>query len=188
MLLRLPNYLTILRILLIPVFVVFFSLGGFWGNFGAALVFSVAAITDWLDGYLARKYNTVSPFGTFLDPVADKLMVATALVMLTSADRADGLLTAIIIGREIAVSALREWMAEVGQRMKIAVSWVGKIKASVQMLSIICLLYYEPLFGVDMAALGMGLLFVAAILTLWSMFAYLRAAWPNLSWAPGRNE
>ncbi|MEW5790854.1 MAG: CDP-diacylglycerol--glycerol-3-phosphate 3-phosphatidyltransferase [Pseudomonadota bacterium] len=188
MLARLPNYLTLLRIALIPVFVAFFFVDAPWGNAGAALVFAVASLTDWLDGYLARKYNTVSPFGTFLDPVADKLMVATALVLLTGADRAPGLLTAIIVGREITVSALREWMAEVGQRAKVAVSWIGKGKATSQMLAIVFLLYDFPIFGLPTHSIGLALLFFAAFLTLWSMLAYLRAAWPNLRFAPPESK
>ena len=184
MLAKLPNYLTLLRIALIPVFVAFFFVDELWGRVGAALVFAFAAITDWLDGYLARRFNTVSPLGTFLDPVADKLMVATALVLLTGADRAPGLLTVVIIGREIAVSALREWMAEVGQRAKVAVSGMGKLKATLQMLAIVFLLYDLPVFGLPVHTIGLVLLLLAAVLTIWSMLLYLRAAWPNFDLAP----
>lgn len=176
---RLPNALTLLRIGLIPVFVACFFVEGILGHVVATAVFTAAALTDWLDGYLARRYDTVSALGTFLDPVADKLMVATALVLLTGADRAPGVLTAIIVGREIAVSALREWMAEVGQRAKVAVSWIGKFKASTQMLAVIFLLYDLPIGPLNVHLTGLVLLYIAAFLTIWSMFSYLRAAWPN---------
>ncbi|MEY2333867.1 CDP-diacylglycerol--glycerol-3-phosphate 3-phosphatidyltransferase [Acidithiobacillus ferrianus] len=181
---RLPNFLTILRILLVPIFVALFYWGGEVRTFGATGVFAVAAITDWADGYLARRYQGVSPFGTFLDPVADKIMVVTALVLIASSGEIQallaGILISVIIGREITVSALREWMAELGERNKVAVSWMGKIKATTQMISILLLVYERPLLGFSTRILGIALLVVAAGMTLWSMVGYVRAAWPSL--------
>jgi CDP-diacylglycerol--glycerol-3-phosphate 3-phosphatidyltransferase/cardiolipin synthase len=176
-----PNLLTLLRIVLIPVFVGIFYIPAPWARFACALVFSIAAITDWLDGYLARRLGQTSPLGAFLDPVADKLMVAVALVLLVQADprAALALPAAVIIGREITVSALREWMAELGARAQVAVSMVGKFKTTVQMIAIILLILIDTesvVYG-----LGMFLLYVAAVLTLWSMLLYLRAAWPSLT-------
>jgi len=146
-------------------------------------VFLVAAITDWVDGYLARRLGQTSRFGAFLDPVADKLMVAAALVLLVEADPRPSLSIAalIIIGREITISALREWMAELGARAKVAVSMVGKFKTAAQMTAIVLLLYQAPLLGMDVYAAGLVLLYLAAALTLWSMLVYLHAAWPSLS-------
>jgi len=184
MMARIPNLLTMLRILLVPVFVALFFLGGTSRTYGATAVFAIAAITDWADGYLARRYRGVSPFGTFLDPVADKIMVATALILICATQEMPvvlaGILTSIIVGREITVSALREWMAEVGQRHRVAVSWLGKLKASLQMLAILFLVYREPLGPISTRLVGMVLLVVAAALTLWSMVGYLQAAWPSL--------
>jgi len=181
-----PNLLTLLRIALIPVFVGIFYIPTRWSRFACALVFTVAALTDWLDGYLARRWEQTSFLGAFLDPVADKLMVAVALVLLVQSDpRAVlALPAAVIIGREITVSALREWMAELGARTQVAVSKVGKFKTTVQMISIILLI----LVGVDSKIydLGMILLYIAASLTLWSMVLYLRAAWPSLT-SPDRS-
>ncbi|CAD7854333.1 MAG: CDP-diacylglycerol--glycerol-3-phosphate 3-phosphatidyltransferase (EC 2.7.8.5) [Olavius algarvensis Gamma 1 endosymbiont] len=177
-----PNLLTLLRILLIPVFVGVFYIPAAWTPFACALIFTIAAVTDWLDGYLARRWQQTSPFGAFLDPVADKLMVAVALVLLVQSDpRAVlALPAATIIGREITVSALREWMAELGARMQVAVSKVAKFKTAAQMVAVILLIAIRghtdsPLYGI-----GMALLYVAAVLTLWSMVLYLRAAWPSL--------
>jgi len=176
-----PNLLTLLRIVLIPVFVGVFYIPVSWARLACALVFSVAALTDWLDGYLARRWEQTSALGAFLDPVADKLMVAVALVLLVQTDpRAVlALPAAVIIGREITVSALREWMAELGARAQVAVSMVGKFKTTVQMLAIILLILVAPDYRIY--ALGMALLYVAAALTLWSMVLYLRAAWPSLT-------
>ncbi len=186
---RLPNFLTILRIGLVPIFVALFYWGGYMRTFGATGVFAVAAITDWADGYLARRYQGVSPFGTFLDPVADKVMVATALVLIASSGEMPallaGILISVIVGREITVSALREWMAEVGERKKVAVSWLGKAKAATQMISILLLVYERPVGGVSARALGTALLVVAAAMTLWSMVGYLRTAWPSLQGSSG---
>ena len=181
--LSLPNVLTLLRIALIPVFVIIFYLPWVWAPLVAAMVFTVAALTDLLDGYFARRLNQVSPMGAFLDPVADKLMVATALVLLVEADPTPALAipVVIIIGREIAISALREWMAEVGARAQVAVSLIGKIKTTVQMIAIIMMIYRADILGLPVYTIGYALLYMAAILTLWSMMVYLRAAWPNLS-------
>jgi len=188
--LNIPNTLTLLRILLIPVIFIVYLLHTTWSNEVATVIFVLAAITDWLDGYLARRLDQYSAFGEFLDPVADKLIVATALVLLAT----DGALheqlfsftmstaaIAIIIGREIAISALREWMAELGKRASVAVSYVGKVKTTVQMTAISMLLYQAPLFGLPIVEIGEALLYVAAALTLYSMIIYLKAAWPVLS-------
>jgi CDP-diacylglycerol--glycerol-3-phosphate 3-phosphatidyltransferase len=178
-----PNLLTLLRIGLIPVFVLVFYLQAPWARPVAAVVFTVAAVTDWLDGHLARRWDQTSPLGTFLDPVADKLMVAVSLVFLVQVDPRPvlALAAAVIIGREITVSALREWMAEIGARSHVAVSGIGKVKTGAQMIAIILLILHGPLFGVPIYNLGLVLLYVAAALTLWSMFLYLHAAWPSLS-------
>jgi len=178
-----PTIVTLLRIGLIPVFVVVFYLPVSWVHLAATAVFGLAALTDWLDGYLARRLGQESAFGSFLDPVADKLMVAVALVMLVQADPSPLLAVpaAVIIGREITISALREWMAEVGARAKVAVSMIGKIKTTAQMLALLCLLYHVSLWGMPMRSIGYVLLYVAALLTLWSMAVYLRAAWPSLN-------
>ena len=183
--LTVPTMLTLLRIVLIPVLVLVFYLPFEWTNFAAAFVFAFASVTDWLDGWIARRYNQFSAFGAFLDPVADKLMVAVALVIVVSVkDGAQALwmalLSAVIIGREIAVSALREWMAELGQRAKVKVASIGKIKTIVQMVALVCLLYQERWFGLPIYLIGEWLLAAAALLTLWSGLAYLRAAWPTL--------
>ncbi len=180
--LNIPTQLTLLRIALIPVFIGVFYLEMRWSNLLATALFGLAALTDWLDGYLARRWEQQSPFGAFLDPVADKLMVAAALVMLVSAH--PGPLLAIpaiiIIGREITISALREWMAEVGARSKIAVSTIGKFKTTAQMTAILLLIFKEPLLGLPIYQIGQVLLYLAALLTLWSMILYLIAAWPML--------
>jgi CDP-diacylglycerol--glycerol-3-phosphate 3-phosphatidyltransferase/cardiolipin synthase len=184
-----PNILTLLRIVLIPVFVGVFYLPAPWGRLACAVVFAVAAVTDWFDGYLARRLGQTSPLGAFLDPVADKLMVAVALVLLVQADpRAVlALPAAVIIGREITVSALREWMAELGARSRVAVSALGKFKTTAQMVAILLLILDDSLWNLPVYYLGLALLYLAAILTLWSMMLYLRAAWPSLV-APGRQR
>jgi CDP-diacylglycerol---glycerol-3-phosphate 3-phosphatidyltransferase len=179
---NIPNMLTLLRIALIPIFVVVFYLPFTWANLAACLVFIIAAVTDILDGYLARKLEQISPLGAFLDPVADKLMVAVVLVLLVERD-SSLLLTlpaAVIIGREITVSALREWMAELGARSKVAVSVYGKIKTIAQMVALGVLVFKTPVFGIPVYAIGMVLLYIAAALTLVSMFQYLSSAWPKL--------
>lgn len=182
---NIPNLLTWLRILLIPVFVAVFylpdeSLAPQMKNLVSTSVFLLAATTDWLDGYLARKLDQSSAFGAFLDPVADKLMVAAALILLVKLGRADAILAFIIIGREITISALREWMAKLGESKSIAVSMLGKIKTTFQMISILLLLYHDSLFGINCQAIGALLLYLAALLTLWSMGYYLMLASPQL--------
>ena len=181
---NLPNLVTWLRILMIPMLVAVYYLPHDWiadhnKNLAATAIFSFAAITDWLDGYLARTLNQMSPFGAFLDPVADKLMVATALIMLVWIGRLEGFIAVIIIGREIAISALREWMARIGKSKSVAVSFLGKVKTVSQMAAIIMLLYNDELLTLSMHAIGTILIYVAAVLTLWSMIYYLRMALPH---------
>ena len=181
---NLPNLVTWLRILMIPMLVGVYYLPHDWiadhdKNLAATAIFSFAAITDWLDGYLARTLNQMSPFGAFLDPVADKLMVATALIMLVWIGRLEGFIAVIIIGREIAISALREWMARIGKSKSVAVSFLGKVKTVSQMTAIIMLLYNDELLTLSMHAIGTILIYVAAVLTLWSMIYYLRMALPH---------
>lgn len=186
---RIPNLLTLFRVILIPVLVVMY----FWPSASREIIitgiFVLAAVTDWLDGVIARRMNAASAFGAFLDPVADKLIVSSALVLLVSDGKAlDAVLhptpfavaVTIIIGREIVVSALREWMAELGERGVVAVGRVGKFKTVFQMIAISVLLYGKPLYGVPIFRLGEILLYLAALLTLWSMVEYLRAARPYL--------
>ena len=190
-----PNVLTVLRIVAIPVFIVAFYLPYTWAPAATVILFVLAALTDWLDGYLARRLNQSSPFGAFLDPVADKLMVASALVLLAADARIQAqvidhrlfaIVVLIIIGREITVSALREWMAELGARARVAVSILGKLKTTGQMIAIPFLLYRESIWGLPVLQIGELLLYLAAGLTLWSMVVYIRAAWPTLTGArPG---
>jgi cardiolipin synthase len=181
---NIPILLTWLRVALIPLVVGVYYLPEHWlpvadRNMAATLVFIVAAITDWFDGYLARRWNQTSAFGAFLDPVADKLMVAGALLVLVQLDRVNAVIAFIIVGREITISALREWMAEIGARKSVAVSSLGKIKTAVQMVAIPMLLFHDVLFGVlDLHIAGEILLWIAGVLTVWSMFYYLRRAWP----------
>jgi CDP-diacylglycerol--glycerol-3-phosphate 3-phosphatidyltransferase/cardiolipin synthase len=179
---NIPNSLTLVRIIMIPVLVSLFLLPYVWAREVSAIVFLIAAVTDWFDGYLARRLGQTSKFGAFLDPVADKLMVATALVLLVFADPRIWIAIAavIIVGREITISSLREWMAELGERATVAVSMVGKIKTAAQMAAITLLLWKADLAGLPVYEIGLALLFIAAALTLWSMFVYLRAAWPIL--------
>ncbi|SEN30897.1 CDP-diacylglycerol--glycerol-3-phosphate 3-phosphatidyltransferase [Nitrosomonas marina] len=183
--LNLPNLLTWLRILAIPIFVGIFYLPAGWltveqKNLVATLIFAGAAITDWLDGFLARALNQMSAFGAFLDPVADKLMVAAALIVLVYLDRLGAPIALVIIGREIAVSALREWMAQIGQSKSVAVSFLGKIKTTAQMIAIPLLLYHDDLTeGLNAHQIGTWLIYVAAVLTLWSMIYYLKVAIPK---------
>lgn len=177
-----PNSLTLFRIIVIPLVIVFFLLPHGWARPVAALVFVLAGITDWLDGYLARRLNQMSGFGAFLDPVADKLMVSTALVLLVAADPRPmmAIIAAIIIGREITVSALREWMASLGERANVAVSMIGKLKTTMQIIGLSFLIYQHDLLGLPTYRIGEVLLLVAAVLTIASMVDYLRAAWPAL--------
>ena len=185
--LNLPNLVTSLRIVMIPLIVGVFYLPDAWlspsaKNISATAIFVVAAITDWLDGYLARKLDQMSAFGAFLDPVADKLMVAGALLVLLQLDRLESAVALIIIGREIAISALREWMAKIGQAKSVAVAFVGKIKTASQMIAIPLLLYHDDLFGMlNCQWLGTILINVAAVLTVISMLYYLRKALPHAS-------
>jgi cardiolipin synthase len=182
---NIPILLTWLRVALIPLVVGVYYLPEHWlpvadRNLASTLVFIVAAITDWFDGYLARRWNETSAFGAFLDPVADKLMVAGALLVLVQLDRVNAVIAFIIIGREITISALREWMAEIGARKSVAVSSLGKIKTAAQMVAIPMLLFHDPLFDgvLDIHRCGELLLWIAGVLTVWSMFYYLRRAWP----------
>jgi cardiolipin synthase (CMP-forming) len=185
MLFNLPNLVTWFRIVMIPLIVGVFYLPDAWlslpgKNVAATVIFVFAAITDWLDGYLARKLNQTSAFGAFLDPVADKLMVAGALLVLLQLDRLEVAVALIIIGREIAISALREWMAKIGQAKSVAVAFVGKIKTASQMIAIPMLLYHDDLFGfLNCQWLGTILINVAAVLTVISMLYYLRRALPH---------
>jgi len=183
-----PMILTLMRIALIPVLVLFFYLPYSWSPLAAAVVFIFAAITDWLDGYLARRMGLMSELGAFLDPVADKLMVATALVLMVQTPPPIvfpmiffTVSAAIIIGREIAISSLREWMAEIGERGAVKVGVLGKLKTIFQMTAISCLLYESDIIGLPVALIGELLLYLAAALTLWSMWEYLHAAWPIMS-------
>jgi CDP-diacylglycerol--glycerol-3-phosphate 3-phosphatidyltransferase len=179
---NLPNTLTWLRILMIPGIVVLFYLPFWWAHPAAGVGFALAGITDTLDGYFARKLGQTSRLGAFLDPVADKLIVAAALVLIVSRDPKWYLVIAaiVIIGREIAVSALREWMAEIGARGRIKVSVLGKYKTIMQIFGLSLLLFRQDLLTIPIYSLGLVLTAVAAVLTLWSMILYLRLAWPEL--------
>ncbi len=178
MTLNIPNILTLLRIVLIPLVMLVFYLPTPMAGPLSAILFALAGITDWFDGYLARRLNQTSKFGAFLDPVADKLMVAAVLVIVVDQHHNLWLVISavIIIGREITISALREWMAQLGERNKVKVSFLGKIKTTAQMLALFFLLYQAPLFGLPSLTIGIVLLIIAAVLTLWSMIHYLMAA------------
>ncbi len=183
---NLPILLTWLRIVAIPLLIAVYYLPTAWAtpyerDLAATILFCAAALTDWADGYLARRLNQTSAFGAFLDPVADKLMVAAALIVLVQLGRTDAIVAMIIIGREITISALREWMAKIGASKSVAVSMLGKIKTTAQMLALPMLLYYAPLAGFDMKVIGNWLIWIAALLTLWSMGYYLRMAWPEIA-------
>lgn len=181
--LSLPNQLTVGRIFFIPIFLVVFYVPILDINhYILTLIFFLASVTDWLDGYLARKMNLQSAFGAFLDPVADKLMITAVLVCLVSKYPGFGVTISavVIVGREITISALREWMAGVGDSAKVKVSYIGKVKTGVQMLAIGFMLFEVPLWGMQTLAVGKILLYIAAGLTFWSMLGYLRAAWPSL--------
>ncbi|WP_019628027.1 CDP-diacylglycerol--glycerol-3-phosphate 3-phosphatidyltransferase [Thioalkalivibrio sp. AKL10] len=176
---QLPTWLTWSRIVMIPLLVLaFYGLSMPQGGIVAAIIFALAGVTDWLDGYLARRWEVTSRFGAFLDPVADKLIVAAALVLVVDYNPELGIALAaiVIIGREIAISALREWMAEVGGSAKVAVSWVGKVKTTAQMVAIFLLLWAEPIVGLPTFVIGEWLLYLAAALTLVSMIQYMLAA------------
>jgi CDP-diacylglycerol--glycerol-3-phosphate 3-phosphatidyltransferase/cardiolipin synthase len=186
----LPNLLTGLRIVLIPIIVGLFYLPYGWGDILACILFAIAGITDSLDGYVARRTGQVSRLGTFLDPVADKLIVATALVLIVSRNPTwyVTLTAAVIIGREIAISALREWMAGIGSGQKVAVSALGKFKTIAQIVGLSMMLYFHDLLGLPIYKIGLVLTEIAAVLTLWSMILYLRAAWPELARGASGNE
>lgn len=183
---NIPILLTWMRILLIPVFTALFYLPHDWigqqtVNWSAAIIFVVAAVTDWFDGFLARRWHQTSDFGAFLDPVADKLIVAVALILLVKLDRTLALFAMIIIGREITISALREWMAQLGKRGSVAVANIGKFKTTAQMAAIVCLLVdLDDFYGLNLHVIGNTLMFVASVLTIWSMFYYLKMAWKEV--------
>jgi len=194
--LNLPNILTLMRIVVIPFIVVLYYLPNWWGHSLAAVIFALACITDWLDGYLARSLKLATRFGEFFDPVADKVMVCVVLILvvgepqfkfiffphtsLTIPAVALTLPAAIIVSREIFVSALREWMAEIGNRTSVAVSWLGKVKTTVQMLALVVLIFCDAATRAPVVLVGYVLLYVAALLTVWSMIIYLKAVWPLL--------
>jgi CDP-diacylglycerol--glycerol-3-phosphate 3-phosphatidyltransferase len=183
---NLPTWLTLFRVLLLPVMVVVFYLPFRWSNLGAAAIFVIAGFTDWLDGFLARRMNLTSAFGAFLDPVADKLMVAVTLFLLVQSHPGgwQGVLLAVtasvIVGREISVSALREWMAQIGARSKVKVAFLGKLKTMAQMVALVVLLVQHDTESLASYNVGEALLVLAGILTIWSGVDYLRAAWPSL--------
>ncbi len=182
MTLTLPTMLTLFRIVLVPVLVAVFYWQHPWSNVLACAVFVLGALTDWLDGWIARRYDMYSAFGAFLDPVADKLAVTFALFLVTQRHPTVwmALLSAIIVGREITISALREWMAQMGSHGLVKVAALGKIKTIVQMIAISFVLFYEDLLGIPIFKIGEWLLAIAAALTLWSGFDYIRAAWPTM--------
>lgn len=192
MTINLPNIFTLFRILILPVFVIIFYLPVHWSDILCAVLFAIAAFTDWIDGYLARKLNQETPFGAFFDPVADKLIVAVALVLLVGKHGTPWLAipASVIICREIMVSALREWMAELGKRAHVAVSYIGKCKTALQMISIFVLLLTKKIDSFDnpLVMTGYVMVYLAAILTLWSMWLYLRAAWPSLTLTKDANS
>ncbi len=179
---NIPNYFTFSRIILIPVLIVVFYLPFAWAHFFAACIFALASFTDWLDGYLARKLHQFSSFGAFLDPVADKLLVASSLLLLVGGHGICCLTlpSIVIVGREIAISSLREWMAELGKRASVKVSYLGKLKTVFQMVAIFMLLAF-PTLDSWWGWLGTFLLYLAAFLTLWSMIIYIQIAWPDLT-------
>ena len=180
-----PTMLTLLRIALVPVLVLFFYLPVSWSDVACVIIFVAAAVTDIADGYIARRTGQTSSFGAFLDPVADKIMVSTALVLLVqrqeSYQAVFAIAAAVIVGREITISALREWMSEIGERALVNVSWVGKVKTGFQMTAIGFLLYHDNMGWIPIARIGELLLYTAAALTLWSMWTYVKAAWPAIS-------
>ena len=179
---NIPNALTIFRIIAIPLIILVFFLPVSWARPASGCLFVLAGVTDWLDGYLARRLGQTSKFGAFLDPVADKLIISTALVLLVQSDPQVifSMIAVIIIGREIAVSALREWMAELGERGQVAVTFFGKWKTTVQIIGISLMLYQKEILGLPIYEIGIAFMLVAAGLTLWSMIDYLRTAWPMM--------
>jgi CDP-diacylglycerol--glycerol-3-phosphate 3-phosphatidyltransferase len=185
---NLPTWLTLLRIILIPVMVALFYLPWHLAHVACGVVFAIAGFTDWLDGYLARKMSQTTLFGAFLDPVADKLMVSVALVLIVQGDPNPwiAIAAAVIIGREITIASLREWMAEIGQRNKVEVSWIGKWKTTAQMVAIVILLLSMDIWKDTLRDIGQVLLLISAVLTLWSMFNYMKAALPVLTQHDGK--
>ncbi|RTZ41021.1 CDP-diacylglycerol--glycerol-3-phosphate 3-phosphatidyltransferase [Candidimonas sp. SYP-B2681] len=182
---NLPIALTWLRIAMIPLIVGLYYIPADWisvpmRDMVGSLAFIIAALTDWFDGWLARRWNQTSSFGAFLDPVADKLMVCAALLILLDLNRVDSFIALVIIGREITISALREWMAKIGASGSVAVHRLGKFKTAAQMIAIPCLLYWQPIYGISTEIVGQVLIVIAAILTVWSMCYYLRRAWPEI--------
>jgi len=175
---NLPTLLTVARIVLLPIIIIIFYLPYYWARPLSCVIFMIAGFTDWLDGYLARLWNQESRFGAFLDPVADKLMVATVLILMVEFDNSPWLTipAIVIIGREITISALREWMAEMGNRGKVKVGWLGKVKTTLQIVALSMLLYLHPLMGLPIYKIGMVALYIATALTIWSMVGYLQAA------------
>ena len=180
------NQLTLGRVVLIPIFIAAFYVPGTLGHLLSGALFIVAALTDWLDGYLARSRGEVTPFGRFLDPVADKLLVAAALALLVSTDSVPAILAIIIIGREITIGALREWLAE--HSTVVHVSLIAKWKTALQMVAISALLLHETILGIPLHDVGLTLLWVAAVLTLWSGYDYMRDAWPELKSRPHKQD
>ena len=185
MILNIPNNLTLLRIAMIPCLILVFYISDnilslYQKNLIATLIFLLAAITDWLDGYLARKLNQTSNFGAFIDPVADKLIVIAALILLVQLNRIDSIVAFIIIAREFTISSLREWMATLGKSGSIAVAFVGKLKTTMQMIAILFLLYYENILFIPIALIGKILIYIAALLTIISMIYYLKIAFKIL--------
>ncbi|MCP4491415.1 MAG: CDP-diacylglycerol--glycerol-3-phosphate 3-phosphatidyltransferase [Gammaproteobacteria bacterium] len=178
--LTLPTAITLFRIVLIPIFVVVFYLPFAWSNLAAAALFALASISDWVDGYLARMLKQESSFGAFLDPVADKLMVVVAIILLVQTHPSIyiAIPSLVIVAREISISALREWMAELGDRTSVKVSFIAKAKTAAQLFSLSLMIYAEPVEGLPVFEIGMGFYYLAAIFTIVSMFIYLRAAWP----------
>ena len=186
--LNLPLSLTLGRVAVIPLVLLLFFLPIEHARQYATVLYAAAGFTDWLDGYLARRWNQTSKFGAFLDPVADKLLVAVCLIMLLHTHEPDGVgkgvlsaMVAVIIGREITISALREWMAELGGRVKVAVSSIGKLKTVFQMVAIGMMIWQVDTWGLPIYHIGYGLLVIASVLTIWSMVMYLRAAWPMMA-------
>jgi len=183
---NLPTLLTVARIVLLPIIIIIFYLPYYWARPLSCVIFMIAGFTDWLDGYLARLWNQESRFGAFLDPVADKLMVATVLILMVEFDNSPWLTipAIVIIGREITISALREWMAEMGNRGKVKVGWLGKVKTTLQIVALSMLLYLHPLMGLPIYKIGMVALYIATALTIWSMVGYLQAAFAPDEVAP----
>ncbi len=178
--LTLPTAITLFRIGLIPMFVIVFYLPFAWANLAAAAIFALASFSDWVDGYLARVLKQESSFGAFLDPVADKLMVVVAIILIVQAHPSIyiALPSVIIVAREISISALREWMAELGSSAAVKVSFIGKAKTTAQLFSLFLMIYAEPINEIPVFKIGLGFYFLAAVFTIVSMFIYLRAAWP----------